>query len=605
MKYSEIAEVTGNQYLRRVYEIIAQDAGKDDSVAHSVNDSISVPSIVHSLDSINEIRENLYQYQQSLSAGNDASITVEEFQNRVLRQAYNFVVTKYRANQSLGVNDDGTKNVDSWYNSVTGIGTTSDPGMYNTADIPISINPQQATAYYASGGIPRVIIDKKVNGPFINGYYFEGDFTKKELDAFKEHYNRLGLTKAMKSGLRDALIFGGAGIIPHFTFDNNKLNYAKSLSMMGSMGEKKIDRFWTADRWNLVLIPNTDIEAEDYFYPPYFYCPIAGVEINTDRMAIIRINELPFWGAIAQIGWGVSDMESWMKSVLSYNIMISSIPVMGQQISLVYQHIPADPIIFANGPQVFEQWAEANNQQLTLWNVSNPKTFNSYGEIKTLERTYAGYGELIQLLRDNIGAESTIPESSIFHTQSKGFSDNLEDVTLKQSEAFKQISNIFCEQMAPLVRTMGYDFFGKGKEDKINTLKLCLDSNTIITNDQKSSLGMNFFNMLQVGTSAGLPADLVGKIAGKFISGVQIDDDIIKLLAKGQEIADGKEEEDRKAQADQAKKSGLFGMGGSGGGAKGLAKPGSIKPAMKSSLTPGSKNDQKKMSRVTSGKGKK
>ena len=609
MKYSEvfdtISKTIDNDNLKRVYEIIAQDANEAE-VAHTIPvakgvaglfvKDAPISAIAHSQKSVEEIRENLYKYQQSLMDTDRNYHTVDAFIQTVAKRAFDFLKVSNKISKGVVDGQPGYI-IDSWFNSVTGIGTSSDPGFYNTADIPISLSPQQATAYYASGGIPKVIIDKKVNGPFINGYYFEGDFTRKELDSFKQHYDRLGFLTALKHGLRDALIYGGSAIIPHFIDDANKINYARDLSMMGKMGKKEITRFWTADRWNLVLIPDTNIESAQYFYPPYFYCPIAGVEINTERMAIVRINELPFWGAMIQIGWGTSDMESWMKSVLSYNIMISSIPVMGQQISLVYQHIPADPIIFANGPEAFEEWAEANSQQLALWSVNSPKTFNSYGEIKTLERTYTGYEELVKLLRENIGAESSIPESSIFHTQSKGFSDNLEDVTLKQSEAFKQISNIFCEQVRPLIYTMGLDFFGRGKEEKINTLKLCLDSNTVITNDQKASIGMNFFSMIQTGVGAGLQADTAGKIAAKFISGVTIDDETIAMLKKDQELADQKEEKDRKAQQSKPGFGGLF-----GGGNKAVS--GSGTPP-KPSVKPGSKNDQKSQVRRATGKGTK
>ncbi len=517
--------------------------------------------------------------------------TIDSFSKQILEKAFNLMRVSHAVKDGVGTDGAPIKIVDSWYNSATGIGTSSDPGWYNTSDIPIQMSPQQASAYYSSGGIPKVIIDKKTNGPFINGYRFEGDFSRKELDAFCEHYKKRGLTTALKHGLRDSLIYGGSAIIPHFIEDDNKINYARNLSMMGPMGKKRIDRFWTADRWNLVLIPDTNIEAADYFYPPYFYVTIAGVEVCTERMAVIRVNELPFWSALVQIGWGISDMESWIKSVLSYNIMINSIPVMGQQISLVYQHIPADPIIFANGPEAFEEWATANSQQLALWSINNPKTFNSYGEIKTLERTYNGYEELVRLLRENIGAESTIPESSIFHTQSKGFSDNIEDVTLKQSEAFKQIGNIFEEQTRPMVYTMGLDYFGKAKEEKVSTLRLCLDSNTIITNDQKASIGSNFFSMIQQGVSSNMPLDIAGQIAAKFISGVTIDDETIKMLKDSQELADKKEKEELNAN----KKQGLFGMGGH----KKTGTP------PKSSLTPGSKNDQKSQVRKATGKGRK
>jgi len=161
---------------------------------------------------------------------------------------------------------------------------------------------------------------------------------------------------------------------------------------------------------------------------------------------------------------------------------------------------------------------------------------------------------------------------------------------LKQSEAFKQIGNIFEEQMNPLIFTMGLDYFGRKNEEKVKSLKLCLDSNTVITNDQKATIGSNFFSMIQMGVSSGMTQDIAGKIASKFISGVNIDDETINMLKEAQEEADKKEEKDRKSQ--QSK--GLFGIGGP-------KKPGT--PA-KSSLTPGSKNDQKSQVRKASGKGK-
>lgn len=572
MKYTELLESIKSQYpeskLVEVYKLISK-ASKDKEVAHTmqnlVKDSLkpSTP-ITHSMEDIEQIKQSLYEFEQKILEENGfKSQSPESYVKDIARQAFNFVSVKLKVrldpNKEPIKDENGSIVFDSFFNSQTGIGTSSDPGVYNTSDIPIAISPQQATAYYANGGIPKIIIDKKVNGPFINGYKIDGDFTKKELDAFKKHYDQRGFLQALKFGLRDSLIFGGSAIIPHFSFDdNNALSYAKDIGMLGKLGQKQITRFWTADRWNLVLIPNVNIAAYDYFYPPYFYCPMAGLEICTQRMAIIRINQLPFWGALNYIGWGVPDPQSWMKSVLSYEVMINSIPIMGQQISLIYQHIPADPLIFSSGPDMFEQWAEANNQQLALWSLNSPKTFNSYGEIKALERTYTGYEELVMLLRQNIGAESTIPESSIFHTQSKGFSDNLEDVTLKQSESFKQISNIFEEQTKQLLYIMGLDFFGVAKKEKCSTLKLCLDSNTVITNEQKTSMGTNFFNMIKEGVDSGMPLDMAGKLASKFISGVDIDDDDIKLLKEAQEEADKKEDKDRKAQS---QKGGLFGMG--------------------------------------------
>jgi hypothetical protein len=593
MNYTEVLEsikkTTNDKDLIRVYELIAKDSNES-QVAHSVTDGTPVQALAHSVETINQIRDSLYASVQG-NREPGTFIAVEDWVSLMVKQTSKLLTS----GQKFTRDNNGKIIADSFYNSMTGVGTSSDPGFYNTASIPVAISPQQATAYYASGGLPKVIIEKKVEGPFINGYSYKGNFTKKQLDQFKEHYDKLGVLKAFKNSIRDSLLYGGSAIVPHFKWDNNKLNYSKTVDQMGNLGKKEIDRFWTADRWNLVLVPDTNIEARDYFYPNYFYCPIAGVEIRTERMALVRLNELPFWGAMVQAGWGVSELEGWMKPVLSYSIMMDAVPVMGQQISVVYNHIPADPIIFQNGPEEFEAWSKLQNQKMALWNVTNPQTFNSYGELKTLERQYQGYNELVMLLRDDIGAKSKLPESTIFHTQSKGFSDNTEDVTLKQSEAFKQISNIFCEQVRPLIYLMGLDYFGKGMEDKIRTLELSLDSNTILTNDQKATLGNNFFSMIQIGAGAGMPVDVAAKIARKFISGVEIDDDVIKLFQEAQEKIDKDQKEEQKAQKSQ----GMF-----GGFGKKPTQTGNGTPP-KSSVSANSSNNKKQSERISSGKGKK
>ena len=254
-----ISEDSDFKYLKDIYRLIAEDT--DSPIAHTVSDSsISIKPISHSQEKVRAIRDAMIAYQESNMVIGSYQ-TPEDWARKSAENAFKFIQTSVKMKGSK----DGKQVIDSWYNSVTGTGTSSDPGFYNTADIPIYISPNQATAYYASGGIPKVIIDKKVNGPFINGYSFKGDFSDKQLDDFKTHYHRLGFETACKNGLRDSLIFGGAGIIPHFSFDSvasggeGVFSYAKDLSELGELGKKQITRFWTADRWNMVLMPDTDI----------------------------------------------------------------------------------------------------------------------------------------------------------------------------------------------------------------------------------------------------------------------------------------------------------------------------------------------------------
>ena len=68
-------------------------------------------------------------------------------------------------------------------------------------------------------------------------------------------------------------------------------------------------------RWNTTFVPNFRIGAQDYLFAKQYYVPLAGVSVKTERSAVIRPKLLPYWGAIQQLGWGISDFEGYMRSI--------------------------------------------------------------------------------------------------------------------------------------------------------------------------------------------------------------------------------------------------------------------------------------------------
>jgi hypothetical protein len=426
--------------------------------------------------------------------------------------------------------------IDSYFNEATGINTALDPSSYNMADIPTILTPNEATAYYSSGGIGQQIINKKSYGILTNGYTFEGvNWSDDECQQLKEYADSIGFDRALGDGMRDGLIYGGSLVIPALKGDT-PTTYRMTIDQLISrkmIDKDCIDYLWTSDRWNSVLIPDYNISAKSYLTPNEFMIPLAGVSVATKRIAVIRPKKLPYWATIRQMGWSISEFEGWIVSLLGYEIMAQSISTMFQQQSLMYHSIPMDGMIAQNGPDVAKEYAKFNSQQLAQWSVVKHRTANVIGEIKTVERNYANMDALLMAKRQDLAAKTGLPESVLFLMNPQGLaSDRESDVTLKQSETLKAIGNNIIPQTQDLVKLMVYSCFGLDSEQakRADKLRLSFDSPTIMTDQQKAETGEKFFAMVTNGVTAGMPIDMAVGIAHEFVPSADIPQEYLDRL---------------------------------------------------------------------------
>ena len=143
--FKTLAETVQVPWLKKVFTVINRSLPKGGDF---VADADCSPSS-HSLEDITEIQTIMYDHVKGARVKDGQSFqTIDEFKAKVR---------------------------DGFWNPMSGVGSQDDPGMYNFAYIPVSMSPQEATAYYASGGIPAVVTDKKAKGCLLNGYTFEGD----------------------------------------------------------------------------------------------------------------------------------------------------------------------------------------------------------------------------------------------------------------------------------------------------------------------------------------------------------------------------------------------------------------------------------------------
>ena len=427
---------------------------------------------------------------------------------------------------------------DSFYNPMSKIGTGADPTTYSAATIPVAIGPFEATSIYSSGGIAEIIINKKAKGVTLNGYRFVSEnkevWTEEKLELLRERLNETGFIDKLSDTMRDGFLYGGAVLYPVFKRDTGEsFAYdASTLLRNGLLHEGCIDRWVEIDRWNTVLVPEFNVTAADYMSAKSYYVPLSGIEVCTDRSAIIKPKRLPYWGAIRQMGWGVSDLEGYMRSILGYEMSIASIPLMAQQMSLLLYEMPLDTLFSQLGVDAVKKLMKENTEQMKEWSMANPKVLNAFGKVYTVNRQYTGYPELMLTMRQDIAAQSGIPESVLFHTQPKGFSNNTEEVLLKESQTVKLAQQAILPSLEYIVPYAVLHAFGPDSQEArfIRDVHFSFDTPVVATDSERAETSARFSAAVNSLRQAGVPITAALTITQQFFRDIKISEEDLQLI---------------------------------------------------------------------------
>ncbi len=517
--FKKLAEAHPSANYKKIYEILA--VGQTPGHIHDgVADGVPIPKQAsHSPADLDEIRGALWNEVSSGMAMDGKSRTMEEVGNG-LSLNLETLAKKVRGGHGMSA--------DSFFNEFTGIGTGIDPGSYNNASVPVVVSPTEATAYYSNGGIAATVVDKKSRGIFTNGYQFVGGLEEDELKELKDYADTLNFAESVGGEWwRDGYIYGGSLLIPWLKGDN-VLTHEMTIEQLGRTGMLKkdcLEYFWTADRWNSVLIPNYNISARDYLTPEEFYVPLAGLSIRTERMAVARPKKLPYWGTIRQMGWGISDFPSFMPSLLAYEMMIRSIPIISQQLSLVYLHQPIDIVLAQSGKNAVTKLQQTNQAALDKWSMLQAQVLNLAGDLKSIERHFTDFDKLILIGKQDVGAKAGISHSVLFNEQQASLDEKSFDVTLKQAETIKLSGNQFTLQVQNVIQFLVYSKWGwdSPQARKAKEVRLSLEAPTVMTNQESiaslTAAGAAVAQFTTAGFQLGDAVEMVRKFVPKFEPG--------------------------------------------------------------------------------------
>lgn len=530
-RFFDLQHTETNAHHKNIFEILA----RHENSSAIVNDAPA--EITLDTGELEAIRNELAEAVQ------DARGTVQsatEMKKRLftdLPAKIKEAITAAQAEKALQKNSGIVQ--DGYQNTVSGIGTIIDPGMNTESFVPVSILPQEATAYYANGGLPARIINKKAGCLSLNGVHFDcAEFSSDDLTRLDDYAAACGFSEAYSESITQALIFGGAVCYPVFDCDN-PLTFIDDIKhvLTTLKSNKDFIKYWVmADRWNCVFVPEYNITVQDYLFARSLFIPLGGVRVSTSRMAIVRPQKLPFWGAIQQMGWATSDFEGWIRDFEAYQIMKMSLPIMAQQSSLMYHAIPADGLIIENGPEFARQYFAENEKQMRDWSILHPRTVNSVGEIKILERTYTGWDNLFRASERALCASCGVPESILFAEKSTGLaSDNEEDVTLKQSEMIRLLFNNVAPAFKNCIKLLVYSCFGLDSEQAKHADKVQIkaDTGNIISDTDNAQMGQGFAAIIAQLCAAGVPLAAAVKTARGFVPKAEIDAETLDAMGAG------------------------------------------------------------------------
>lgn len=506
-RFAEIADRCGDDNFKKIYTITSDKITKSECV----EDGVPKTPLSFTDTEVEEIKNLQFETVKTNYTADGGYKTLDDVKKEV-----SIDVERMKKN----IVNDG------FYNPGSGIGTEVDVGNWGRPYEPLLIGPYDASAMYSSGGLSQIIIDKKSRGLCISGYEFSSNAMEaQELFELRDYAESLGFSSIIGQAARDSLLFGGSVIYPIFKGDKPITTAMNLKKLLDTKILKKgcIDYFVEADRWNITVVPDYNLSAKDYMSPTTFLVPISGIEVNSDRAAFIRTKPLPYWSAIRQLGWGASDITGWAKSLIGYEIMAMSLPIMCQQMSLLVHTLPLDGIIAQNGVKAAKAWQKENEREMRDWSILNPKAINSYGEISVVNRNYSGFDSLIDAIRKDIAAKSGLPESLLFYSMPNGiFNKSEDDVMLKQSETIKLIQQMVAPCVQKLIPLLAISLFGcRGKSDleKYQSIKISFDTPVVSNPQKKADVALKMAQAIQLlyvtGFDKGSAVNIVSKVIGE------------------------------------------------------------------------------------------
>jgi hypothetical protein len=457
-----------------------------------------------------------------------------------------------------------------------------DPAMNNAMTANVWISPREAQSVFSQKGLPEIVIKKKSQSILLNGVAIKNPMlTPNQLDAVQKNSLRLGLPNKLADSVRDSLVYGGALLFPMF---NNDTPLSMNMSVpqlvkWGIVKKRCISRMVTLDRWNTVHIPNWNPTSEDFLEPKRYYVPFLGCDVDGGRCSrVVTAPQAGYWGTLLTMGWGLSDIPGWIESVYNYYAVMSAIPTMIAQMSILARTFNVDAILAQEGSNVLDDIDLQNTIKVREMSANNPISLDVIGTIQAIQRDFKEVPNLVRLIRQHFAAQTGIPEELFFSSERGAFStgDTTEGALEKQWESIKYMHRDVAAQMKDIAMLVVIDTLGLDR-DVLRALPYTymeFDNPALANITDKAGvaddLTKSYFNLVSGQMPMEQAVGIIAEIGG---TDFPVSAKLMEELRQRQEKIDAQDDEEHQlnmelleAQIEQTKNSAA--MGGMGAPAK-------------------------------------
>lgn len=344
-------------------------------------------------------------------------------------------------------------------NSMTNNGVPgADPARANYTVPNLWISPYEACSIYSQGGLPALIIRKKSQSVLLNGVKIKNPYlTAEELDLVRNDAVRLSLINEIARAMNWSLVYGGSLMFPMFKKDTplSMSLPVPQLLKLGIIGKGCIERFVTLDRWSTIHIPQWNPTAADFLNPDKFFVTFLGCDVDTTRCArVVTMPQAGYLGTLMNLGWGTSDMCSWYESVLQYMSVMSSIPTMINQMSILARTINVDGILATEGELILDEVAKHDTVRVRQSsNINDPINLDVIGDLQAIKRDFHEVPALIRLIRQDFCAKAGLPEEMVLSADKGAFArpGDKQGTEDRQWESIKYTHREVAEQLKQIM----------------------------------------------------------------------------------------------------------------------------------------------------------